>query len=293
MSASLTPSWYDLLGVDAAASPGEVRAAWKRSIAELEPTDRRFRLLNQAAEVLLDPDRRATYDAELEGRGTPDPTPPPKWSRRGEAQNPEQRSAVMDLSAKREAAKAARAARKDSRRDQRLPFMEEHGRTTRVVPGWLIAGVALLAAAAVGITAWLWTTQPSDQAVEESTREAQSVAERAIVPILSYDYQTLDADQAAAQAFMTSEYQEQYDQLFEVIRENAAGTESVVVTEVVATSIVRSGEDRVDVLLFVNRPTINKQDKTPIVYRDQVTVQMQRVDGEWLVDDLITTPVAS
>ena len=45
------------------ASADEIRAAWKTGIADLDPTDRRFRVLNQAAEVLLDPasqERRTT-----------------------------------------------------------------------------------------------------------------------------------------------------------------------------------------------------------------------------------------
>ena len=62
----MTPTWYDLLGVEPDASEDEIRAAWKAAIADLDPTDRRFRTLNEAAEVLLDGERRAAYDASLE-----------------------------------------------------------------------------------------------------------------------------------------------------------------------------------------------------------------------------------
>ena len=48
---------------------------------------------------------------------------------------------------------------------------------------------------------------------------------------------------------------------------------------------MRSGEDRVEVLLFVDRPTTNKQQTEPVVYKDQVRVTMELVDGEWLIDD--------
>ncbi len=58
----------------------------------------------------------------------------------------------------------------------------------------------------------------------------------------------------------------------------------------VASGIVRSGDDRVAVLVFVNRPTTNKQLEQPVVYKDQVTVTMQKVGDEWLVDDLVTSP---
>ena len=61
----MSPSWYDLLGVPPTASSEEIRAAWKDAIADLDPTDRRFRVLNEAAEVLLDPERRKEYDASL------------------------------------------------------------------------------------------------------------------------------------------------------------------------------------------------------------------------------------
>jgi Mce-associated membrane protein len=59
---------------------------------------------------------------------------------------------------------------------------------------------------------------------------------------------------------------------------------------VAASGIVRSGEDRVDVLVFVDRPTTNKLNPTPVVYRDQVTMTMEKVGEEWLVDGMVTSP---
>ena len=61
----MNPSLYDLLNVDESATTDEIRASWKAAIADLDPTDRRFRAYNQAAETLLDPERRREYDAEL------------------------------------------------------------------------------------------------------------------------------------------------------------------------------------------------------------------------------------
>jgi Mce-associated membrane protein len=45
-------------------------------------------------------------------------------------------------------------------------------------------------------------------------------------------------------------------------------------------------------MLFVNRPTTNKATTEPVVYKDQVTLTMERVADEWLVDDLETSPIA-
>ena len=91
---------------------------------------------------------------------------------------------------------------------------------------------------------------------------------------------------------MTSDYRKEYDKLFEAIKENAPRTRTAVATDVVASGVVRSGVDRVEVLLFVNRPTTNRAQRQPVTYRDQVTVTMEKVGSDWLVDDLETSPVA-
>ena len=249
------PNWYDVLDVDATASVEGIRVAWRDAIADLTPADRRFRLYNQAAEVLLDPDQRAQHDAVLAEeaetqRPLPEPSPEPEGVRGA----------------------------------QPAPG--------RSVPTWLLAGLAILAALAVGVAAYLFT-QPSEGAVEDATGAARAAAERAVVPVLAYDYRTLDEDQDAAHDLITSDYQKNnYDPLFEVVRDNAPPLETVVEVEVVASAITRAGEDRVEVLLFVNRPTTNAETEEPVVYKDQVTLTMEKVDDEWLVDDLRTSPVA-
>ncbi|NYE37031.1 Mce-associated membrane protein [Nocardioides cavernae] len=250
------PTWYDLLDVPRDASHPQVRAAWKAQIADLDPADRRFDALNRAARVLLDPAARAAYDAGLpdpEGPGTdPEPDPAPEPVEAGGRPTPA---------------------------------------GTRGVPGWLLAGLGVLAAGLVAATAWTWTTGAAGAGAGESpARAAQVAAERAVVPVLSYDYEHLEADQQAAQALMTGRYRAEYDKLFAVLEENAPGTRTRVSASVVASGIVRASEDRVQVLVFVDRPTTNKLSAEPVVYKDQVTVSMQRVDGEWLVDDLVTSP---
>jgi Mce-associated membrane protein len=131
---------------------------------------------------------------------------------------------------------------------------------------------------------------PSGAAVRSDTDAAQAAAERAIVPVLSYDARDLAGSEARATAVMTSSEQEQYRRLFAVIRQNAPRTGTVVRAQYVASGVVRSGTDQVDVLLFVNQRTTNHQHpKVPVVYKSQVTVTMVRVGGQWLVDGLHTS----
>jgi len=270
------PNWYDVLDVDAAATTEEIRVAWRDAIADLTPADRRFRLYNQAAEVLLDPERRTAHDAVLaEEAAAAEPAEPaePETSPAVEPDADRDGSEQLPAEPSPEVAQDARPAR-------------------AAAPTWLLAGLAILAALSLGLAAYLFT-QPSESALEDATGAARAAAERAAAPVLSYDYRTLEEDQAAAHDLITSDYREDdYDPLFEVIIENAPPLETVVEVEVIASSITRAGEDRVEVLLFVNRPTTNAQTKEPVVYKDQVTFTMEKVDDEWLVDDLSTSPVA-
>ncbi|MBB6627281.1 hypothetical protein H5V45_08095 [Nocardioides sp. KIGAM211] len=277
----MTPSWYDLLDVAPDASEAEIRAAWKAAIADLDPSDRRFRLYNQAAETLLDPQRRAAHDEALAADAAED--------------EPE---AAVEESPVVAAAPATVATTDDAQGDEARdvtpgPVADEAtgSRTRRTVPAWLLATLAMLTALTLAACVYVLVERPSDAAVEDSTRAAQAAAERAIGPILSYDALHLDEDQQAAHSYMTSAYRKDYDKLFEVIKQNAPATKTIVKADVVRSGIVRSGEDRVEVLLFVNRPTTNKQVTEPVVYKDQVTVTMQKVDGDWLVADLQTSPV--
>lgn len=273
------PTWYDVLDVPRDASAEEVRAAWKDRIADLEPGDRRFDMLNRAAKVLLDPPARAAYDAGLRPEstlvveeGAPAPVAGPDSREPG-------------LVARPFVTAGGGLLRAPLRRSSTI----ERGDRPHGVPSWLIAGLGVLAAGLVVATTWTWTRADAAGA-DPAVREAQVAAERAVVPVLSYDHETLEADQREAQALMTGSYREEYDKLFTVIEDNAPRTQTKVTASVVASGIVRASDDRVQVLVFVDRPTTNKLDAEPVVYKDQVTVSMQRVDGEWLVDDLVTSP---
>ena len=282
---SAGPSWYDLLDVDRDASSEEIRTAWRAAIADLDPSDRRFRSLNQAAEVLLDPAARAAYDAGLEGAGTDLGAAPALAPGPESAPEP---AAAEEGSPVPLTGTATEAERPGPSSGRRVPL----------VPAWTLVVLAVLAglALSIAVVASLRAPEPvSDRGgvlVEESAEQARAAAVRAIVPVLSYDYRRLDEDAAAARSYMTSAYQDdKYDPLFSLIEDNAPETQTVVGAQVVDSAVVRTGRDRVDVLLFVDRPTTNKQVSDPIVYKDQVTVTMARVDGQWLVDGLQTSPI--
>jgi Mce-associated membrane protein len=272
----MNANWYDVLDVDPTATSDEIRTAWRAAVADLDPTDRRFRVYNQAAEVLLDPDRRTAYDAGLAAEQA-DQAQPESEPEQSVTADP---VVVTGSDSEVEASSRRRSVRSFVPRlgDGRVPL----------VPGWALVVLAGLVAASL-VVAGVLLSKPSDAAAEDDTQAAQAAAERAIVPLLSYDAHHLDQSASAAQPYMTTNEKEQYDKLFAVIRQNAPRTGTVVQAKYLASGIVRSGTDRVDVLVFVNQVTRNKQHpKVPVVYKNQVTVTMAKVGGDWLVDDLNT-----
>lgn len=271
-----TPTWYDLLDVSRDASTVEIRDAWKTQIAHLEPGDRRFDSLNRAAKVLLDPAARTAYDLEHPESDDADP-----WVE----EDPQARRETTDVGA---GGLVTGARAPSSTSDGAGPSSTD---ARSGVPSWLLAGLAIVAAGLVAATLWMWLARDTGGGNDSAARDAQVAAERAVVPVLSYDYEHLDEDQQAAQALMTGSYREEYDKLFTVLEDNAPQTRTRVSASVIASGIVRASKERVQVLVFVDRPTTNKLSADPVVYKDQVTLSMQLVDGVWLVDDLITSPV--
>jgi Mce-associated membrane protein len=270
----VSPTWYDLLGVEPGASAAEIRAAWKAAITDLEPGDRRFRRLNEAAEVLLDPGRRAAYDATLEPDPEPEPEPVELIKSDQEAEPVPEAEPVEDLVA-----------------DEPADKVGEPARPRRTVPGWLLAGLAVLTALMLAAVGYL-LAQPSDDSIAKATTQAQSAAEKATPVILAYDFRTLDKDQKASDALLTSAYRKEYDKLFAAIRENADTVKPVVTAKVVASGIIRADADRVQVLVLVDRTTVNAQ-ASQTVSNDQVRVTMERDGDDWLVDKMDTQPLPS
>lgn len=257
-----TPTWYDVLDVAPDASTDQVRAAWRAAIADLDPNERRFGLLNEAAQVLLDPEQRAAYDAEI-GVARPDPQPDLQPDPQP-APQPE-----PELQAEPEPASS--------------------GGPRRAVPGWVVAGLAVAVLLVAGAAGVVYATVPSDRSVEDATSEARSAAERAIVPILSYDSADLAASKSAAEAHLTGSYRKEYDKLFDgVIATNAPSTGTTVEAELVRSGVARADADRVQVFLLVDQTRTNKAEKDPVVFQNWVTVTMERVGDDWLVSAMDT-----
>jgi Mce-associated membrane protein len=252
------PTLYDILGVRPDAGYDEIKAAWRSAADRFEPgaggSTAQFRLFNDAAEVLLDPKRRAAYDEQL----------------------------------------AAAAPAEPERVAEPVPSPVEPvepAAPRRRVPVAVLAVLGMLAALTTGFTIYLGAEHQAASAYEDALDQAPSSAERAAAAVLSYSYRSLEADRDAASKFLTPGYRDDYVKTFELVERNAPKMKAKVEAEVLASSaMMQAGDDdpgRVPVLLFVNQTTLSTANSgEPSVALNRVRLDMVDQDGTWLVDGI-------
>lgn len=301
MSANL----YDILDVDESASVEEIRAAWKAAVADLDPTDRRFRAYNDAAAVLLDADKRAAYDAELaadRGDDAPvaaapvaaapvDEAPVDDGDTNGAGQEPVAEPVTLTKDAP----------------DTTTPTRDSEPEPTRAQagpPAWalLAAGVGAFVALVLAVVLALLPggivfadESPKDvvaaqERFEESTRSVEAAAERMIADVFSYNYETMDADLERAQQYVTPELGAKQAKGWPDIAKDAADQKLVVQARAEAVALTRlspAGDTATVVVFLVQDSTRAGVDQTPL--RMWVSLKMVRDDDSsdsWLIDDV-------
>lgn len=277
------PSWYEILGVRRDATPGEIKAAWRAATDKFEPGSgsSQFRLFNEAADVLLDPERRSAYDAELgadaAGRTDPSPTSLPT---------------TVDLPATHEHTprkKFSRAPRPehDTQRDPG----PEPGRWTRLAVLVLLPLLTLASLAVAGLYGY---KAHRDGQVEQARDEAPAAADRALEQVLAYDYRHLGADERRAAGYLTARYKQKnhFARTYRLLRVGpngqpgpAVSTKTVVTAHVLGTAVVDAAPDLARVLVFVNQ-TSTKTGKEPVIFQNRVVATMVHSGNAWLIDDL-------
>lgn len=301
----MTPSLYDLLDVGPDAGADEIRAAWRSAIADLDPSDRRFRAYNQAAETLLDPARRREYDESR--AGGPDVSAATTETPTAAAA-PVAPAATKPTRRPRLQRKARADGEKTEPRSEPVPAPIDQGesggsdaddtaRTPGRTPGRAISRATLLVVGLVTLVivvaaafyTWKAVDAAADQdrieATERAATEAETAAAEAAVPLLSYDYRTLQSDVARALPFMTESRAAEYERLMEDLRPEARKQKIVVQADVTATGVVRAAEDRAQVLVYVDQATTKAGRETDPLQM-WVTVTMVERDGSWLVDEM-------
>lgn len=151
----------------------------------------------------------------------------------------------------------------------------------------LLAGVLVLALAALAALGVVVTRVRGAGAVETARDQALAAAQDRAVDVLSYDYRHLDRDFARARADLTGGFAKDYAATTsKLVRPGARQYKVVVRAEVAAASVVSAGRHRVVVLLFVNQTTTSTRLDGPKVDLNRVRLTMTDVHGRWLVSDV-------
>ena len=217
-----TPTWYDVLGVPRNASAAEIKAAWRHATDRFEPGSGagQFRMFNDAADVLLDPARRAEYDATLDGSAasstatrTSDEPPPPPQPRTGPAPD----------SDPDDDERAEKARRREEKRRPKSEAPVSAGPVSRVQVA-VAAVLVLLAIAALVVAGYFLREVRDDDALADARTTAPAAAERAAKAMLSYDYRQLPADRNRAAGFLTAKYEKEYVKTFSLLEKNKDGS---------------------------------------------------------------------
>jgi Mce-associated membrane protein len=285
--ASPNPTWYDILGVGRDATPEQVKAAWRAATDKFEPGSgtSHFRLFNEAADVLLDPERRAAYDAELGGGVAPEPVSLEKPA--SEVERVETTTSEREPTSEVEPAPEVEPAETPARPGG--GFLDR----LAAIPTLVLAILAVVLVAAVVLAGVLGVRLQHRVDVFEAGPDASAAAERALTSVLSYDYRHMEADRDRAAQFLTPSYRKQYVKNFDDLLTKgpdgspgpAEKTKAVVTADVLDTAVVDAERDRVRVIVFVNQSSV-KGDGSPTLFQNRVVATMVHRDGAWLVDNI-------
>jgi Mce-associated membrane protein len=152
----------------------------------------------------------------------------------------------------------------------------------------LLAGLLVLALSALAAFGLVAYRANRDASVEAGRDQAVAAAQVSAVAILSYDYRHLDADFAAGRKVLTGSFARDYAATTsKAVRPGAVQYHAVVKAEVAASSVVSATADQVVVLLFVNQTTTSNRLDGPRVDLNRVRLTLVKVDGHWLVKNVV------
>jgi Mce-associated membrane protein len=116
---------------------------------------------------------------------------------------------------------------------------------------------------------------------------AEAAASRETRATLTYNYKTLSADYAAAEAGLTPRFRANYlTTTASSVTPEATKTQAVSAAAVTAGGVSVATATTATVLLFVDQTVTNNLLAHPRLDRSRIKVSMVKLNGRWLVDNL-------
>jgi hypothetical protein len=130
-------------------------------------------------------------------------------------------------------------------------------------------------------------TAPNGQVTQSSFRNAaMSAASDAAKQILSYSYQTFDADRKKGRALVTGEAAKEYDKAMDDVAAKVASTKITLKATVLSVGTISVKEHEAKVLVFVDTSTTREGSKSQQLQQSRVVMTLTRKDGDWSVSKM-------
>lgn len=154
----------------------------------------------------------------------------------------------------------------------------------------VLAGLLALALiACIGLA----VSRAQSQGRLDADRAATRAAERVVVNWLTYDYRTFRDDMTWITKSGTPKFRKEFSsEALEGLRKRISGERQLVSRgRVVNSAATATDADHVKVLVFTDQTLTDKEIRedgtAPLHARSGVELTMVRVDGTWLVDDMV------
>jgi Mce-associated membrane protein len=146
--------------------------------------------------------------------------------------------------------------------------------------------LALTAALVLGgLNIWThFVRSPTNHLTSSSSKAAAAAASAVVVPLLSYNYSTINGQVATVRPLTTALCGTQYANVInKVVEPLATQNQAVMAAQVLSVGVRDASADRVDVLAFVQTTSSSKAKTTKEINEIQLTLTMVKQHGKWLL----------
>lgn len=143
-------------------------------------------------------------------------------------------------------------------------------------------------AVAVGLLGAAGAAALQDPAGEAArTRAATSTARTSVEQMLSYSYQTIDAQAAQIETLLTGDFRKEFATAMDQdIKPLAVKNKTVVQARVSDIAVMDASESQVTVLAFVNQAKVGADEKQAAIDQNRVIATLTNVAGRWLISEV-------
>jgi len=150
-----------------------------------------------------------------------------------------------------------------------------------------LAAFAVVIAALVTSSVVLFQRTRQAEAAESARAGAQEASKTLVPQVLSYSYQTLQADIATATGAAAGNFQQNLRALMTQVVQPTATSENVVTKAAVThTAVVEAREGDVVLLVLISQESTSRNQAAPVVSASSARVQLHREGDRWLIADL-------